>query len=228
MSESKRAVGYIRVSTSDQANSLEVQEKRIRDYCKFKKIELTEIFTDEDVSGGKPFYERKGGDAANSALIGGIDTIIAVKPDRMFRNVKDALITMDDWTENDISLHLVDMGGNSIDTKTAMGRMFFIQAISMAEFERRIAGERTKVILNNRKDSGKVYCHSLLGFDKVDGKLVKNEEEWDTIEYIKQYKYELSPAAIAEKLNANKFKAKKGGIFFPSTIQSILKNPIYG
>ncbi len=224
----EKAIAYLRVSTSDQANSLEVQEAKIRNYCKFKEIELVEVFADEDVSGGKPFYERKGGAEANAALMSGVKSIICVKPDRMFRNVKDSLITVDDWSNEGISLHIVDLGGNSIDTQTAIGRMFFIQAISMAEFEKNIGGERTKAVLNHKKDTGKVYCNAILGFDKIDGRLIKNEEEYKVIEFIQQFKDELSPAKISDKLNAAGYRAKKGGIYHPSTIQSILKNPIYG
>lgn len=220
-----KAIGYIRVSTADQSNSLEVQEKKIRDYCTFREIELSEIFIDEDVSGGKPFYDRQGGQAANKALLNGVDTIISVKPDRLFRNVKDALITVDDWSEQGVSLHIIDLGGNSIDTKTALGRMFFIQSISMAEFERLITGERIKAVLNNKKDTGKVYCNAILGFDNKEGKLVPNEEEQKIVSFIKSS--ELNPAALAIKLNSMGYKAKKGGKFFRSTVQNILENPIY-
>lgn len=222
-----KAIGYIRVSTADQANSLEVQTKKIQDYCKFREIELAEIFVDEDVSGGKPFIERKGGAAANEALKG-IKIIISVKPDRLFRNVKDALITVDEWSQKDVSLHVIDMGGNSIDTQTAMGRMFFIQSISMAEFERRVCGERTKAVLNNKKETGKAYCAAVLGYDNVEGKMVRNEEELKIIDLIFGMKSKgFTPARIALSLNDKKYYAKKGGQFHPSTIQAILKNDIY-
>ncbi len=220
-----KTIGYIRVSTADQANSLEVQTKRIQDYCTFKQMELTEIFVDEDVSGGKPFNDRKGGSEANKALSNGIDTIVCVKPDRLFRNVKDSLITVDEWSEIGVSLHIIDLGGNSIDTRTALGRMFFIQSISMAEFERLIGGERTKAVLNHKKDTGKVYCNSILGYDHKDGKLVVNDKEMEIVSFIKSS--ELKPDKLAHKLNSFGWKAKKGGKFFPSTVRTILNNEIY-
>ena len=72
-----------------------------------------------------------------------------------------------------------------------------------------------------------MYCNSILGYDKIEGKLVKNEEEYKVIDFIQQFKDELSPAKISDRLNASGYRAKKGGRYFPSTIQSILKNPIY-
>lgn len=224
-----KALGYIRVSTADQGNSLEVQTRKIQDYCNFRGITLEHIYTDEDVSGGKPFYSRAGGAEANNALINSdIKTIVCVKPDRLFRSVKDALITVDDWSNNKISLHIIDLGGNSIDTQTALGRMFFIQSISMAEFERNITGERTKSVLNHRKDTGKSYCAAIYGFNNVGGELILNNDEITVVRAIfNNDRRGFSMNAIAEELNIKKIPAKKGGKFYASTIKSILDNPIY-
>ena len=224
-----KAIGYIRVSTADQGNSLKVQTKKIQDYCNFRGITLEHIYTDEDVSGGKPFYSRAGGAEANNALINSdIKTIVCVKPDRLFRSVKDALITVDDWSNNKISLHVIDLGGNSIDTQTALGRMFFIQSISMAEFERNITGERTKSVLNHRKDTGKSYCAAIYGFDNVKGELLVNQDEFKVVKMIfRCHKDGDSMGAMAESLNLLEVPAKKGGKFYASTIKSILDNPIY-
>ena len=49
-----KAVGYIRVSTSEQASegvSLEMQDSRIRAYCEAKGWTLGRIYSDEGVSG---------------------------------------------------------------------------------------------------------------------------------------------------------------------------------
>lgn len=224
----EKACAYIRVSTDDQSNSIEVQRKKIQEYCLFKNIELVQIFTDEGVSGGTSFYTRAGGAAANSLLLNSdIKIIICVKPDRMFRSVKDSLIVVDDWNQKNISLHIIDLGGNTIDTKTALGRMFFIQSISMSEFEKNIGGERTKAILQNKKATGKAYCANIYGFDNIEGKLVVNDYEMENVRDIFNMSDLLSAAKIADKFNELKIPAKKGGIFHASTIQNILKNPIY-
>jgi DNA invertase Pin-like site-specific DNA recombinase len=225
-----KALGYIRVSTADQSTSLEVQTQKIQDYCKFRGIELTHIYTDEDVSGGKPFYQRAGGAEANNTLVNtDVKTIICVKPDRLFRSVKDALITVDDWSHEKVSLHIIDLGGNSIDTQTALGRTFFIQAITMAEFERNIAGERTKAVLKHKKDSGKAYCGAIYGFNNVDGKLIVNEKEIAVVSAIfnKRTDSKYSFGEIADYLNDMNVPSKTGKIFYASTIKAIIDNPIY-
>lgn len=224
-----KAIGYIRVSTADQSNSLEVQTKQIKNYCIFQDIELVEIFVDKDVSGGKPFNTRGAGIEVNEALKNlDINTVISTKPDRFFRDVKDALETVDIWSAKKIGLHMIDLGGSTIDTESALGRMFFIQAISMAEFERRITGERTKAVLNHKKDSGKVYSRPMLGFDNIEGELVENEQEQLIVKDIfAQHENNTSAAKIANDLNERGYKAKNGGVFHQSTVRNIINNTVY-
>jgi hypothetical protein len=58
------AYGYIRVSSDEQADSglgLEAQRQRIRAYCELKGLQLTTLFEDPAVSGGKPLSSRPAG-----------------------------------------------------------------------------------------------------------------------------------------------------------------------
>ncbi|HPL90144.1 MAG TPA: recombinase family protein, partial [Caldisericia bacterium] len=67
----QRAIGYIRVSSDDQAReglSLEAQERKIRAYCDLKGLELVTIFKDEGISGFKPLEKRPGGLSALASL----------------------------------------------------------------------------------------------------------------------------------------------------------------
>lgn len=223
--EKTKCYGYIRISTDRQDESKEVQEKRIREYCTFQNLEIVQLLVDENVSGFKEIYKRPAGAILEN--LKGVKNIIAIKPDRLFRNVKDALTVVDEWNNDGVVLHLVDVGGVSLSTKTAVGRLMFTTIIAFAEFERNITGERTKAVLGNKKSTGKAYCGSILGYDNVDGKMVPNKEELEIIEIIKTNAKEMSPAKVAEGLNSWGYTAKKGGKFFPSTIQNILKNPIY-
>jgi DNA invertase Pin-like site-specific DNA recombinase len=233
-----KAIIYIRVSTEDQKSSLAVQQLSLEEYCKFKGFDIVEKIVDEDISGGKPFYERPGGFLAQKLFKEGIKTIITLKVDRIFRNVKDALITTDDWDRAGISLNIADMGGNSIDTKSALGRMMFIQIVSMGEFERKLAGERTKSVLNHKKEQRTIYCGEVFGYDKqgqklvgkkwVGGELVVNEREQLIVGQIFELKKQnLNNSRIATILNERGIKTKMDKTFKSSTIQAILSNPIH-
>lgn len=223
-----KCVAYIRVSTGDQANSIEVQSKKIIEYCRFKELDLVEIICDEDVSGFKEFNKRPGGIKICQHFQAGIKTIIAIKPDRLFRNVKDSLITVDDWSEQGIDLHITDMGGSSFTTKTAIGRLFFTTVISFAEFERNVTGERIKAVINNKKSSGQTYSPSVLGYDNVEGKMVPNPEEQEIINYIKLLsEKEYGPTRIAKALNRFGYRTKTKKKFLPSTIQAVMRNSLH-
>ena len=227
METKTKVYGYVRVSTSDQENSLEVQSKRIREYCEFKHLQLIQIFVDESVSGFTQIEKRPEGRKLVELLNNDVKAVVAVKPDRLFRNTINALTTVDAWDKMGIDLHLIDIGGATLATKTATGKMIFTILIAFSQFERDITGERIKVVLNNKKATGKMYSGYLFGFDKVDGMLVKNQPEQDIIAIIKQNKDELSAAKIADKLNLAGYKAKKGGKFYPSHVQNVLNNSIY-
>lgn len=222
-----KCYGYIRVSTSDQDNSLEVQEKRIKEYCLFKHLDLIEIIVDENISGFKQLDKRPGGNKLNSLIQGNTKIIVTIKPDRLFRNTVDAITTVDTWNSQNIVLHIVDMGGATIDTTSATGKMIFTVLIAFSQFERDITGERTKAILNNKKSTKKVYSGPILGFDNINGQLIPNKNEQETIKTILNLSKRFAPNRISRILNNTGFRTKSLKPFHPSTIQYILKNPIY-
>ena len=120
------AIGYVRCSTQEQADSglgLTAQAECIRAYCHMKKLVLLEIIDDPGVSGGKPLADREGG----KQLLEKIkkrkaDAVVMLRLDRMFRNAGDCLTTVEKWEKSGIALHVVDLGGNAIDTTSAAGR----------------------------------------------------------------------------------------------------------
>jgi len=235
--ENKKVCGYIRVSTDLQDASMEVQEKRIKEYCEYKHLQLTEIFIDEGVSGSVPLSKRPGGKSLTEALVN-IKAIVVVKPDRLFRSTVDGITTVDLWDKMNIDLHVIDMGGATLNTNTAIGKFVFTLLISQAQFEREITGERIKVVLNNKKATGKTYSYKVMGYDNVGGDLVngklvnrvmvKNQEEQEIISMIKTaHSKGYQPTRTAKVLNRFGYRTKTKKEFLPSTIQYILKNQLH-
>lgn len=224
-----KVYGYARVSTDQQENSIEVQVKRIEEYCLFKHLDLVKIYVDENISGFSQFEKRPEGGKLISLLNKDVRAVVSVKPDRLFRNTSDALLTVDSWDKMGIELHLIDIGGSTLATKTAMGKMLFTVLIAFSQFERDVTGERIKAVLNNKKSTGKMYTGSILGFDKVDGMLVPNEVEQITVKAILNLndKRMYSAARIARIMNNTGYRTKTNKRFLPSTIQAITKNKIH-
>lgn len=84
-----RAIGYRRVSTSEQVqgNGLEVQEQGIRRYCKDNNLRLLEVVGDEGISGSNGLDARVG---LASCLVrletGEADCLVVYRLDRLARD----------------------------------------------------------------------------------------------------------------------------------------------
>jgi site-specific DNA recombinase len=91
-----KLVGYIRVSTQEQADntSLADQRKKIKSYCTAMGHELVEVF--EEVGSGKNTTDRPLFTQALEAVRYRADGIIAAKLDRVARNTRDVLELVED------------------------------------------------------------------------------------------------------------------------------------
>ena len=153
-----KAIGYIRVSTDDQAQSglgMESQSERIKAYSGMRGFDLVGVVEDPGVSGGVPFGDRPGGaDVVRRVRRGDVDAVIVLKLDRAFRDTADALQTIDKWERKGVGLHVLDLGGNAVDTKTASGRFMLTVIAAVAEMERYQTKERTTVALEVKRNRG--------------------------------------------------------------------------
>src|SRR4051812_28580331 len=87
-----RAFGYVRVSTSDQADGygLEAQEAAIKTYCRAEGLRLVEILRDEGVSGSNGLDTREGLGVALARLEAGDGDLLVVS--RLDRLARDLLV----------------------------------------------------------------------------------------------------------------------------------------
>ncbi len=227
------AVAYIRVSTEEQSKegvSLEAQEEKIKAYCNLRGLEIVEICIDAGVSGSKRLESREAGSKLMKLINEGkANAVVAFKLDRLFRDAEDALHTTKSWDEKGIALHLVDMGGQTIDTTTAMGRFFLNMMAGFAELERNLISERTATALNYKKSNKQVYAPIPFGYVRVGDRLIEDQEEQIILNKIFNYRKEgLSYWKIADELNTIGVETKRGGNkWYASTVKYILDNNLY-
>lgn len=178
-----KAIGYVRCSTREQADSglgLDAQTERIRAYCTLKGARLVDIVTDAGVSGAKPLGSREGGQRLLTALRKRkADSVIVLKLDRGFRNATDCLATVETWDKSHIALHVIDLGGNAIDTTSAAGRFMLVVLAGAAEMERNLTRERTKSAMAVKKANGQRVGSVPYGHDLADDgvTLARNDAE---------------------------------------------------
>ncbi|MCH7685426.1 MAG: recombinase family protein [Planctomycetes bacterium] len=186
-----RAIGYSRCSTNEQADSglgLEVQRERIQAYCTLKGLVLDDVIVDAGVSGGKPLASRDGGRRLLEAIKGRrAGAVIMLKLDRMFRNAGDCLSTVEQWERQGVALHIIDLGGNAIDTTSAAGRFMLVVLAGAAEMERNLTRERTRSAMAVRRSNGHRIGSIPFGFDLADDgtTLIPNKAEQSVIEDIR-------------------------------------------
>jgi len=228
-----KAVAYVRVSSQKQAEdgvSIAAQIKRIKEYANFKGIILEDedILIERGVSGGIPLWERpKGGKLKRMLNTGNYEHIITMKLDRMFRLVSDMLATVDELDAAGFALHMVDFNGEAIDTSSAMGRFFLIMSAAMAEMERGLISERTKMGMNQLKATHRKFTQSIYGWDvDLSGNLIPNWVEQNYIDFMKWQMdvNGLSAAAVARALNRQGVKGKRGGKWQGSTVVRVTAN----
>ena len=150
MGEQERAIGYVRVSTLrqvEEGDSLANQTETITQYARSKglRIRNRDIIIDDGISADIPIWEREGGKLLLKRIqTGRYSHVIVTKLDRMFRITSDVILTIDDLEDMDVGFHIINMGGQSLDTTSAMGRFILIFIANVFELERRIISERTR------------------------------------------------------------------------------------
>lgn len=216
-----KAVGYIRVSTQEQAkdgDSLAAQRAKIEAWCVVNDYELKAIYEDAGVSGTKA--DRDGLQEAIQA-IGKGDALVVYSLSRLTRNTRHML---------QLSEHLEKQGTDivslteKIDTTTASGKMVFRMMAVLNEFERDQISERTKSVLRHKKAVGEKYAPVPFGYMEVNGRLVEVQREAKIVaEILEQREQGGTLASIAHSLNARGIEGKRGGKWYPSTVAYLIK-----
>ena len=221
----RSAVGYVRVSTGEQAQegiSLEMQAAKIRAYCELNDLTLLEIIEDAGISAknmtGRPGFQK----ALATVFSGKADALVVYKLDRAFRSTRDALDVAEDLNKGGKSLHSIT---EKLDTTSAIGEFFFTLMASLAQMERKLIGERTAAALAQKRANGeKTGGQCPYGFRSVDGKLVPDVAEQSVINLIQSFRAAgESTRSIARRLHEEGFTTRKGTPFSQNQVFRILK-----
>lgn len=121
-----KAIGYVRVSTQEQARegiSLEAQEDKIRKYAVLHNLSLIEVVRDEGKSGKD--LNREGIQKVIALCEKRkVDHLIVYKMDRLTRKTLDLLILMENiFKPHKVQFHSIT---ERVDTSTAQGKFFLM------------------------------------------------------------------------------------------------------
>jgi site-specific DNA recombinase len=219
----KQAIGYIRVSTEQQANegvSLEAQKAKIAAWCVTNGYELVNVFVDAGIS-GKSMDKRPGLQDAMKSLKKGM-ALVSYSLSRLARSTKDALSIGET-----VAKRKADMVSLSeqIDTTTAAGKMMFQMLAVLAEFERNLVAERTTNALQHKKATNQKYTNiTPYGFEAIEGRLVQVQAEAAIVAEIQAARASGNTLqSIADSLNGRGIPTKTGKTWQPATIHLLMR-----
>ncbi len=199
-----------------------MQLENCRKYCDLKGLENIEVFTDLDIGGRsdeRPEFNRM------MSLVDEkkISNIVCYAMARFSRSRQTFLQSIAVFKKKKVAFHSVK---EMLDLSTPVGRLIADILSSLNEFEVEQLAERTSDNLQLRKSNLLTYTKNApYGFQNVDGKLVVDKDENKLLTYIFSLKNEgVKSPTIANVLNREKFKPRKGTKFYQSSVESIFNN----
>lgn len=228
-----RIIGYVRVSTEEQAQdgvSLTIQRDRVTAYCELHGLDLVAIEADEGVSAkslNRPALKR----ALDRLRAGEADGMVITKLDRLSRSVADWAALIDGYFGERGGRHLASVG-DSIDTRSAAGRLVLNVIMSVAQWEREKLSEQVGEAMAYLKRKGMSTGQVPYGMrlanpsDPDDGRLeIHPDEEPIRREIVAMRADGLSARKIARLLTARGVptKTRKSETWEAGSVRSILR-----
>jgi DNA invertase Pin-like site-specific DNA recombinase len=225
-----RAVGYVRVSTEQQAEtgaSLDAQKTKLQAYAVAMDLELVALCEDAGLS-AKTLARPGLAQALAMLEEGQADALVVVKLDRLTRSVRDLGELVDRYFASRFSLLSL---ADSIDTRTASGRLVLHVLGAVSQWEREAAAERTRDALAQLRAEGVQLGGEAFGWrraaetDEHGRRFVQiAADELATIDRILELRHAgRTIRDIADALDAEGHRTKRGGRWHATTVQRILQ-----
>lgn len=204
-------IGYLRVSTSEQADSglgLDAQRETIQRYADAHGWDIA-WYTDAGLSAKT--MDRPQLQAALARLHPkkrDVAGLVVAKLDRLSRSVPDFAGVLELARARGWSLVAIDLG---VDTSTPTGELIANVMMSVAQWERRVIGERTSAALQSLKRQGVALGRPVTLPAASQQRLLELREDG------------LSFAATADALNAEGIPTAQAGRWHASTVGRVLE-----
>lgn len=162
-------LGYVRVSTADQAkdgrSSLQVQTDIIEGLARARGVDKwdVQIYEDAGVSGATKLKYRPAGERLLADMKAG-DVVVASKLDRMFRSAADAIDMFETFKAKGVELILYDISHEPVSS--GVGKLIMTILAAVGDMERVRIRERTAEGIRAKKARGGPIGEVPFGFRK--------------------------------------------------------------
>jgi site-specific DNA recombinase len=226
-----KVVAYARCSTDDQEESVETQLDAIREYCAREGHQIVKEYTDDGVTGGLEVDKRPGSAimmAAAREKPRTFDAIVSRSNRRLGRDNLDLMLIRKEARRLKLKLLFT----TQVFEDTATGDLTWQLMGALAEYERKLTGER--VVAHNRHraktgrwPSGKPPIGFLL--DSQNDCIIRDGNHANDAIAIFQTYIDLAGnrLATARQLNALGLRTVNGLPWTSVAIRRIISNPIY-
>lgn len=228
-----RAAVYCRVSTEEQAlegYSIAAQKEVLENYCIAQDYEIWRVYVDDGYSGrntNRPGYRQM------MEEIDSWDIMLVLKMDRIHRNSRNFMNMMDLLGRK----HKEFVSATeSLDTTNAMGRFVMAMIQNIAQLESEQIGERTymgmkqkaETMSNTERESRTMGMNPPYGYELEDGVVRSIPEELERVrEVFMDYGKGMSQTDIAEELNRDGVRTRRGKRWTAYSVGTLLHNPVY-
>ena len=155
-----KVLAYARVSTArDQSTDAQIAE--LRAFCIARGWQISKEICDHGYSGGT---DERPGLKKLLALVRTrqVDVVLVTKMDRLFRSLRHLVNVLEEFANLGV---VFTATRDSIDWSTPSGRMFTQVLGALAEFERGLIRERTRVGLAHARSQGKTLGRPRRGLE---------------------------------------------------------------
>ncbi len=208
---------YVRVSTEEQARqgiSLAAQEEALKNYASALGYTIFKIYKDEGKSAKDIKHRPEMVQILQDAQAHKFQAIFIYKLDRFSRSLRDLIETIEqlkEWNIDFISLQ------DKIETTSASGKLMFHIISAFAEFERNVAGDRTKFSMDKKARDGNPITRAPWGYKIENKKLIPTQNSFQVQEVFQEF--------LNQNISLTKLAKKYG--FSVNGLKKILKNQAY-
>lgn len=219
----KRVACYVRVSTQEQKKhglSVDSQITALQEYCANNGYIVAGVYNDAGISARKSYQKRPALlQLVADCKAGKIDLICFTKLDRWFRSVGDYYEVQKELEPTGVPWRAI---WEDYETETSSGVFKVNIMLSVAQSEADRTSERIRSIIDYKRERGDYVGKVPFGYIRKNGKLCKNPEQAELVDfifstYIETHSARLTFRRAVEKGYSRSFRA----------LQQMLLNPIY-
>lgn len=221
---------YGRVSSDkdEQVSSLENQIEICRYWIERNNLEWDEkrVYLDDGISGTVLLERPAMQEILRKAKEKEIDVVLFKSIHRLARDLKDALEIREVFAAYNVRMISVEEGYDSF--KVSKNDMSFEMHSMFADQYAKTTSASVSAALAAKVRRGESFAKIPYGYDRVDKKLVINEEKAKVVKYIFELKLSgLGYISISKRLNEEGILSPSGKMWGYTTVATIIRNATY-